>query len=926
MTAHARAVLGHVIRTAHATLTDRELLRRYAAEGDEAAFAALVQRHTGMVLGVCRRVLPTVQDAEDACQATFLVLARKAASTRWQPSVANWLHATARHVADRARMAAGRRAKREAKAAGDAVRLADRTTGRDLLAALDEELARLPAIYREPLVLCYLEGLTRDEAAARLRIPAGTVKIRLERGRKKLGDALTARGVGGSVALAQAATSQPAASARLVEAVLATVSGDVPPAVAALAQGAVNKSLWAAIALAVAVTVGIGIGVGRSPVGQPPAKPQAVGEPAKEMTVAGRVLDPGGKPVAEAALVSLHVGYTPVDVGRTDADGRFRVTVPPPWYRSTTHTLLARADGFGADVAIVPVADPTPPVEFRLTKDCPVRGRLLDTQGKPAAGVRVSAADWRAFAKPSLDDFLAAWLKRHETHTLPDPAKHLQFMTAEASPWATTTDADGRFTIAGLGADRPTRLLLNGGGIATADAAVIPRPGFDPKPYNATSQPKRSDKATSGLMMGRHHDETLFHGPDLTVVVEAEKPIHGTVIAADTGKPRAGAVVSMYRPVYLTTRTDADGRFALHGVRKASSYTLTILSDADAGFLMHTVEFPDTIGYEPVRADIASPRGVIVTGRLIDGGTGQGVEGHVGVDTLTVNPFVKGRTDAERVSLETIKGTARDGTFRIVAVPGPVILMAAPSADRLRYKRVASDPKFPDYFPKDRPGHYYMPGGGSRSFSDAACKVLVLEPGTKVVTQDLVMEPARAAAIRIQDAAGNPLVGAYAAPATPHRSDEDMDVAGPSRTDVCSVYEVSPAKPRLVTIVEPKRKLAGKLLVRGDEAEPPVVRLQPTATVTGRLRHPDGKPVLGQQVRAMYTEAVANRLQLKVQDDLPVQVPTDADGRFRIVGVFPGESFHIHLHGHGAAYRGKPYTAGPGATMDIGDFTLPADG
>ncbi|MFO0807834.1 MAG: RNA polymerase sigma factor [Gemmataceae bacterium] len=208
MTAQARAVLGQIIRSAHAPLTDRELLRRYAVEGDEAAFAALVQRHTGMVLGVCRRVLPTVQDAEDACQATFLVLARKAGSVRWQPSAANWLYTTARHVADRARLAGVRRARREAKAAADAAQPVDRMTGRELLVTLDEELGRLSPIYREPLVLCYLEGLTRDEAASRLRIPAGTVKIRLERGRKRLGDALVKRGVvAGAGLLALAATS-----------------------------------------------------------------------------------------------------------------------------------------------------------------------------------------------------------------------------------------------------------------------------------------------------------------------------------------------------------------------------------------------------------------------------------------------------------------------------------------------------------------------------------------------------------------------------------------------------------------------------------------------------------------------------------------------------------------------------------------------
>src|SRR5262249_47914117 len=133
---------------------DRELLRRFADTGDQRAFAALVQRHAGMVFGVCRRVLANAHDAEDACQATFLVLARKAKGGRWQPSAANWLSATARGVARNAQVAARRRAERERRAAlPEAVQPLDQITGRELLAALDEELDRLPPRYRDPLVL-----------------------------------------------------------------------------------------------------------------------------------------------------------------------------------------------------------------------------------------------------------------------------------------------------------------------------------------------------------------------------------------------------------------------------------------------------------------------------------------------------------------------------------------------------------------------------------------------------------------------------------------------------------------------------------------------------------------------------------------------------------------------------------------------------
>ena len=92
--------------------SDLELLHRFAVANNQRAFATLFHRHAGMVLGVCQRVLPTLQDAEDACQATFLVLARKAKSGRWQPSIANWLYVTARKVAANARLAARRRAQR----------------------------------------------------------------------------------------------------------------------------------------------------------------------------------------------------------------------------------------------------------------------------------------------------------------------------------------------------------------------------------------------------------------------------------------------------------------------------------------------------------------------------------------------------------------------------------------------------------------------------------------------------------------------------------------------------------------------------------------------------------------------------------------------------------------------------------------------
>ncbi len=177
-------------------LSDPELLARFVAEHDEDAFTVLIERHGPMVLGVCRRALPNRHDAEDACQATFLVLARRADSLRKRASLGSWLHGVARRVAAALKRGAARRDARERRAEPPAPPdPAAEVTWREVQSALDEELGRLPERYRAPLVLCYLECLTRDEAARRLGLTPGGLHGRLERGRGLLHERLTRRGL-----------------------------------------------------------------------------------------------------------------------------------------------------------------------------------------------------------------------------------------------------------------------------------------------------------------------------------------------------------------------------------------------------------------------------------------------------------------------------------------------------------------------------------------------------------------------------------------------------------------------------------------------------------------------------------------------------------------------------------------------------------
>ena len=185
-------------------LTDGQLLEQFAArktEAGEAAFAALVARHGPMVLSVCGGLLGDAHDAEDAFQATFLILAKKSRSIRDPELLGNWLYGVARRTAQKAK---ARRARWRDRAGGEGAMssvavvrgLAElEPVHREETAALHEEVDRLPQSLRAPIVLCYLEGLTHDEAARRLRWPIGTVRSRMARARDLLRSRLTRRGL-----------------------------------------------------------------------------------------------------------------------------------------------------------------------------------------------------------------------------------------------------------------------------------------------------------------------------------------------------------------------------------------------------------------------------------------------------------------------------------------------------------------------------------------------------------------------------------------------------------------------------------------------------------------------------------------------------------------------------------------------------------
>lgn len=269
---HLRKTL---LRQDAAGMTDGQLLGCLIEHRDEAAFAALVRLHGPMVWGVCRRILPH-HDAEDAFQATFLVLVRKAASIRPRAMVGNWLYGVAHQTALKARATTAKRRTREKQMTPmPDPAVAEQELWHDMQSLVDQELARLPDKYRVAIVLCDLEGKTRKDAAWQLGCPEGTLAARLARGRAMLAKRLARHGLTVTSGAMAGVLAQNAASASVPTSVVSstisaasllvagqTATGVISPKVAALIDGILKAMLMTKLKVAVAVVLVLGFIVG----------------------------------------------------------------------------------------------------------------------------------------------------------------------------------------------------------------------------------------------------------------------------------------------------------------------------------------------------------------------------------------------------------------------------------------------------------------------------------------------------------------------------------------------------------------------------------------------------------------------------------------------------------------------------------------
>jgi RNA polymerase sigma factor (sigma-70 family) len=741
----ANVILKHIHKLAGpADPPDRELLERFTALREGPAFEALLRRYGPMVLGVCRRVLGNSHDAEDAFQATFLVLAGKAASICKREALGSWLYGVAYRVAAKARgqAAARRRHEGQVSPAAAADPLAE-LSGRELLTVLDEELRGLPERARLPLVLCYLQGLTCDEAARRAGWSLRTFKRRLEDARQSLRGRLARRGLGVPAALMATGLTQAAAPAvpaplagATVRAALSRAAGKAPAAGEGIAAGAAAAGGWAGALASLRVRLAAAAGLLACLVAfgavalarQVPATPQGGGEqkqpgavvgplkkPAppkqKGLAVVGRVLGADGKPLAgaEVAVVGrwratpqkFSLDYQVFVKGKTDAEGKFRLVRKDldPNNLFLLHAL-AFASGHGLGWRKLTDAGPNPDVRLQLEAERVIRGRLVDLQGLPAGRVkgRPVYVAWKEL-KADKDDKLGQAKILMEKQRM--RVKRMQ------------RDYLG-------GGSTPFRMPM---GFDFFKSAAPEGLAFWPKAFTTDAQGRFEIR---GFAAGQHvHlliEDDRFALQELLVDTSGKKKavelnlsllppqrLEGRVLAADTGKPIAAARVWVLSirgepSPHAEAVTDAQGKFALNPY-PGTSFLVSAVGPVGGTYLAAEKRFEWVKGEARKTLDFTLRRGVEIRGKVIEEAAGK----PLGKARVSFIPRKADKEAADRIGIGFRPGftmpSAADGSFRLLVPPGPGHLVAEVEDADFVVRTVSAEELF-----KGKPGgrpHFY---------------------------------------------------------------------------------------------------------------------------------------------------------------------------------------------------------------------------
>jgi beta-lactamase regulating signal transducer with metallopeptidase domain len=649
------------------------------------------------------------------------------------------------------------------------------------------------------------------------------------------------------------------------------------------------------------LSIGVGFAEKAGEEQKEPANPAAADEPKETFTIAGQVFDPDGKPISGVHLrleyyriTQPATEYGPSFGKMNDADGKFQLDVPKsalqksgrPFYWNSAR-IVATREGYGFDDQLVATDHAFP--RLQLVPDEPIHGRILDIEGRPIAGakLRVKTVRWTPGESldTTIDERRDGRYTNRQTRVSRGPAVEGEVVT---------TGSDGRFRLAGVGAERLVSLQLEGPGIQYSSLEVATRDMKNPV-------------SAAGI-------QQRLYGANFEHLAAPSRVISGVVRDQATGRPIVGAAV--HGMTHHTAITDESGRYQLLGYAKSPRYDLQVFPPDGQPYFRASVTLPDTPGLSPLEKDIELSSGTIVRGRLTDGFTGRPIVGRVEYHSLFPNEHV---AKLERVgrpaSATAISG---DGQYAISVFPGPgVLAFKSDGVDDSNYAPAfISAEELKEFMQGKEYGNYeerflqVAAGGQARSIiSQSEYRALLLinpEPGQQSLLKDVALE--RAARVRgvVLGSDGQPLAGATLIGLPPSAFSLKR-----LKTAEFEVSGLNPKQPHPLLFMHEEQKLGAPLTVRGDESEPVMARLQPFGSATGRLVNEDGEPMPNTTLDfcrpRMYGPGIRT-------------AKTDGEGRFQVEGLAPGQKFDVIIWGGPyvtAIYRDLSVAARE--TKDLGD-------